>query len=186
MATYRQYRQAATLLWGDAGTFMGDEFERLNVTYFDGDLPPMPLVIGLMAYGRCIGKTRHHAAPRISIASQLFTNSLGEVSDTLVHEMVHAALMVRGQSPDHNGQPWCDEITRISKACGFDIVAKPVRPKRIPNPEHSVDPDAAKTVVVRRPDAGALTQRNLSTWPSCLPEPGIHLSDHRTIDVDTH
>jgi hypothetical protein len=182
--TYRQYRQAATLLWGDAGTFVGDEFERLNTTYFDDELPPTPLVIGLMAYGRCIGLTRHSA--RISIASQLFTDSLGAVSDTLLHEMIHAVLRVRDESSDHNDQPWCTEITRISKMCGYDIVAKPVRPRRIANPERHDNPDAPPTVVVRRPDEGALTQRELSRWPQCLPDPGIHRSDRRTIDVDTH
>jgi hypothetical protein len=184
--TYRQYRQAAELLWGEAGSFLADEFERLNGTYFDDELPPLPLVIGLMAYGRCIGKTRYHAVPRISIASQLFTDGLGEVSDTLLHEMVHAALMLRGVSPKHNDDPWCDEIIRISKMAGFDIVAKPVRPRRIVNPERDDDPDAPLTVVRRQPDEGALTQRELGRWPHCLPDPGIHRCDRRALDVDTH
>jgi hypothetical protein len=186
MDAYRQYRQAVTLLYGEAGTFLADEFERLNATYFDDELPPMRLVIGLMAYGRCIGLTRHHDVPRISIASKLFAEGLGEVSDTMLHEMVHANLMLKGESPWHNGTPWCGEITRISKTCGFDIVAKPVHPRRVPNPERNANPRAAKTKVVREPEEGALTRKELGRWPHCLPDPGIHRSDRRTISVDRY
>jgi hypothetical protein len=190
VATYRQYRQAVELLWGEAGAFLADEFERLNNTYFNDELPPLPLVIGLMAYGGCIGLTRHpveggHSVPRISIASPLFAQSLGQVSDTLLHEMAHANLVLQGKSSHHNSSPWCAEVMRLSEQCGFDVVALPVHTRRVPNPERKANRRADKTISIRprRARPGALTRKELGRWPHCLPAPGIHRSDRRTLDV---
>ena len=84
----------------------------------------MPVVIGLTAYGRCIGLTRGSAgwlaAPRITLAPELFNGNHRTqggprmVSDVLVHEMVHAVLMLRDEDPGHNGVPWCRVITELS------------------------------------------------------------------------
>ena len=110
--TYREYRDAAALLWGEAGEYAAAELARLNREHFAGSVPPLPVIIGLTAYGRCIGATLHPGAwlesPRITLASEIFNGSARcrggrrQVSDVLVHELVHAVLMLRGEDPRHN------------------------------------------------------------------------------------
>ena len=58
MATHEDYRQAAALLWGEAGEYAAEELARLNREHFAGSIPPMPVIIGLTAFGKCIGATR--------------------------------------------------------------------------------------------------------------------------------
>jgi hypothetical protein len=43
---------------GEAGDFAAAEFARLNREHFAGSIPPMPVIIGLTAFGKCIGATR--------------------------------------------------------------------------------------------------------------------------------
>ena len=50
MSTYEDYRQAAALLWGEAGDFAAAEFSRLNREHFAGSIPPMPVIIGLNVF----------------------------------------------------------------------------------------------------------------------------------------
>ena len=84
----------------------------------------------------------------------------------LVHEMVHAVLMLRGEDPGHNGEPWCKMISDLSPAVlGGEISARPARPRRVPNPEHETNPAAPKTIVARRPKAGTMTRPELASWP---------------------
>jgi hypothetical protein len=135
------------------------EFDRLNHEHFNGDLPSLPMVIGITPYGRCIGQTRHRGEwgdelPRITIASNLFQRGTDAVRDTVLHEMIHAKLILDGQDSSHNGQPWCDEIARLSPAIlGREIKAVPIRPKRIDGK------------VKRYRPRGHLTQAQLATWP---------------------
>src|SRR5260370_6452993 len=101
MSTHEDYRAAAALLWGAAGELVADEFARINRDLFGGSIPPMPVIIGLTAFGRCIGLTR--GAPRITLAPELFNGNHRTnggrrmVAHTLVHAVIHAALMFRGQ-----------------------------------------------------------------------------------------
>ena len=86
------------------------------------------------------------------------------VSDVLVHEMVHAALMLRGEDPRHNGEPWCRVITELSPGVlGQEINARPVLPRRVANPDREADPAAPKTIVVRKAEPGAMSQAELAT-----------------------
>jgi SprT-like family len=177
--TYGDYAAAAQLLWGDAGRYAYAEFRRLNQDLFAGELPPLPIVFGLTAYGRCIGLTRHpgqqRTAPRITL-STVMVNKGGErtVTDVVTHEMVHAVLMLRGQTDGHShGDAWCRLITELSPAVlGHEITAHYVAPRRIPNPAHATDPNAPKTIVVRQPLEGALPQPVISRWPGSLRPPG--------------
>jgi hypothetical protein len=185
VVTYEDYRQAAALLWGEAGEFAAAEFARLNREHFAGSIAPMPVVIGLTAYGRCIGVTKYApgwlAAPRITLAPELFNGSGRTpggprmVSDVLVHEMVHAALILRGEDPRHNGEPWCQAITELSPGVlGREITARPVLPRRVPNPARAADPAAPKTIVVRQPGPGAMSQAELAAWPHCRRPAGYY------------
>ena len=149
MTSYADYRQAAAWLWGEAGEYAADESARLNREFFAGSIPPLPIVIGLTAYGRCIGLTRVHVIPpRITLASELFNGSLRTqggplmVSDTLIHEMLHAFLMLRGENFDHNQAPWCRMITELSpELAGGEILAAPVGTMRVPNPGQGNRPE---------------------------------------------
>ena len=195
MSTYEDYRRAAALLWGEAGDFAATEFARLNREHFAGSIPPMPVIIGLTAFGRCIGLTRDGGwldSPRITLAPELFNGNHRTaggprmISDTLVHEMVHAALMLRGEDSGHNGEPWCRMITELSpELLGAEITARPVLPRRVPNPDRDSDQDAPKTVVVRKPEPGAMTQAELASWPHCL-RPGSYYHEGKPIPVPTY
>ena len=53
---------------------------------------------------------------------------------------------------------------------GRDVDARPVLPRRVPNPEREADPAAPKTVVVRLAEPGQLPRQDLARWPhSCRP-----------------
>jgi hypothetical protein len=108
------------------------------------------------------------------------------VSDVLVHEMAHAALMLRGEDPRHNGGPWCQMITELSPAVlGAEITARPVLPRRVPNPDRAADPDVPKTVVVRKPGPGAMSQAELAAWPHCR-RPGGYYLEGKPIPVPAY
>jgi hypothetical protein len=167
--TQESYLEAATVLWGDAGAFAVREFQRLNAWLFAGALPPLPIVIGLTAFGRCLGLTRARGSwadghrPRITLAPEIFQGSARmrggrhRVTDTLVHEMVHAKLMLAGADPKHNGQPWCAEITRLSPmVLGHAIVVAPVTVRRVDG------------VARRAPRDGGLPRAILARWPYSL------------------
>ena len=167
---YEDYRRAAEVLWGDAGAFLVDEQQRMNADYFDGELPPLPVVIGITAYGKCIGVTRpemYTGVPRITIASNLFKRGAQPVADTLVHEMVHAKLQLAGVTSvgsQHIRPEWCAEITRITPLLlGCEIKATP--PKSVRTKDGAV--------IKRTPD-GHLTRDELARWPHSLREDGYH------------
>jgi hypothetical protein len=165
--TAADYRLAAEILWGEAGAWAVDEYARLNARCFAGELPPLPVVIGLTAFGRCLGLTRYRGEwpgglPRISLQSGLFARGTGAVGDILLHEMVHARLTLAGLDPRHNGGPWCAEVERLSReAFGAAARAEPVHPRRV------------NGVSVRQAREGCLTRKQLASWPLCLRPPGI-------------
>jgi hypothetical protein len=183
-ATVGDYRWAAGLLWGEAGEFAVDEFDRINRDVFGcGGLPPLPIVIGITAYGHCTGLTRYRARPRISLASRLFANTL-MVRDTLIHEMGHASLLLQRLTPDHNAAPWCHLVERLSPVVvGVAVRAQPARSVRVPNPARATDPDAPKTVVRKATPGGALTRGELAHWPHSI-RPAGYYEGGREIPVD--
>jgi len=130
------------------------------------------MVIGITAYGHCIALTRGYDRPRISIASTLFRDGTVAVSATILHEMIHAKLVLEGKDSAHNGQPWCDEITRLSPSVlGRAIHAKPVRPRRVDGkPKRVVEP-------------GHLSRKELARWPHHAHE---NLTGGAVIPVDTY
>jgi hypothetical protein len=196
---YGTYADAAALLWGEAGTYAAAELARINRELFAGSIPPMPVVIAMTPYGHCIGLTgapRWLESPRVTLAPEIFTGSRDkydgagrwvrgrlrggprQVSDVLTHELIHAALILRGEDSQHNGDPWCKLITELSRdVLGLDITARPVRPRRVPNPARETDPEAPKTIVKRIPHPGALDQMQLARWPYCLRPPGWYDDD---------
>jgi hypothetical protein len=171
--SHDDYVHAAATLWGDAGVFAYRTFDALNDEYFDGGLPALPIVIGITAFGKCIALTRSEGTdilPRITLASNIFAPTghgqqmrtaypygANVVRDVLLHEMIHAQLRLDGQDGQHNGQPWCDAITRLSPAVlGHGILAAPVKARRVDGK------------VVKAPRDGYLPQAALASWPGSL------------------
>lgn len=187
------YAEAATLLWGSAGQYASEEFSRLNVDIWDGELPDLPIVIGITAYSKCVGVTRCRDLPRITLSSEIFNGSTRlatpgalYVSDVLLHEMTHAVLHLRGQTANHNEDPWCEEITRITPLIGLDeIIAEPVNPRRVPNPARQLDPTAPKTVPMRIARTGTLTRGQLARWPLSIRPEGYYPAG-QPLPVDTY
>jgi hypothetical protein len=168
LPTHADYRQAARVLWGEAGTFAVDEYKRLNKRLFSDELPPVPIVIGITAYGHCIGLTRREGEwdgglPRITLAASLFRAGENEVRDVLTHEMIHVKLLLADDDSSHNGKPWCAEIERLSPlVLSRPVNAKPVHPRRIEGKNR------------RLPLDGHLTRKQLAAWPQSLREPDRH------------
>jgi hypothetical protein len=164
--TLADYRRAAEVLWGEAGAWAVDEYQRHNLAYFGGELPPVPIVIGLTAYGHCLGITRHEGewsgeVPRITLQSPVFAKGTLWVSDIIIHEMVHAKLMLAQENVRHNARPWCAEIERLSPlVLGRSIKAAPVNPRRIGGKN------------VRLEHEGHLSRDLLSRWPYSIREGG--------------
>jgi hypothetical protein len=127
MAT--SYRDAAITLWGEAGAYAHDAYQRLQ-PLFPGLPDELPIVIGLTAYGHCVGLTRAdwEHGPRITIASGEFKPTWNAtwqvwrpggtrlVDDTMVHEMTHAWLHLTGQKVKHDSEAWYAAIRRLSPA----------------------------------------------------------------------
>jgi hypothetical protein len=67
---------------------------------------------------------------------------------------------------------------------GRQVDARPVLPRRVPNPDRDADPAAPKTAVVRLAEPGQLPGQALARWPhSCRPA-GYYVGD-RPIWVPT-
>jgi hypothetical protein len=154
-------------------------------------MPPLPIVVGLTAYGKCIGATLSGPewleSPRITLAPGVFNNGgTFMVGEVLVHEMIHAAPRLRGENSDHNAEPWCRLITELSPGVlGREITARPVLPRRVPNPDRAANPAAPKTKVVRRAEPDALSQTELATWPHSL-RPAAYYEGGERISVPTY
>lgn len=161
--------------WGPAGRFAYADYDRLNVAHFSGELPVLPIVIGLTAYGHCLGLTRHGDGeqwPRITLASTYFAAGHHAVSDVLVHEMLHADLILRGLDPAHNGKPWCEAITRLSPSVlGLEVKAAPVNPRRI------------NGAVARVPLDGYLPRAVLARWPGSMRPPSWDAGDPLSVST---
>jgi hypothetical protein len=109
------YRDASAVLWGEAGTYCHDSYQRWLPLF--GELPEtLPIVIGITAYGHCIGLSRitWTHGPRITIASNQFWRGGGAVDDVMVHEMLHCWLYLTGQDTAHKGAAWYAAINRLS------------------------------------------------------------------------
>ena len=152
-------REAATIFWGDAGTYVYDCYQQLRPLF--PNLPDtLPIVIGLSAYGKCSGITRandpHLNSPRISIATQYLPQGTGYVKDVMLHKMIHTTLHLSGRNTNHNGADWYAECQRLAQTVlGHPITLVPYsrqrKPVRVPNPKWTEGSDLPKTIVRKVP-----------------------------------
>lgn len=186
------YRDAALKLWGEAGGYVHDAYTK-HLPLFDNLPNELPIVIGLSAYGHCIGHTRVGDAaldgPRITIASNTFASGTTEVSDVMLHEMMHVSLHLRGQSMAHAGEPWyrlcrdlaphvLGEALNIKRGSGRKSV-------RIENPKYNADgPDTRKTLVRKVSVEGGTNHADVARFPYSYRPAGTPTG--RIIDVPTY
>lgn len=169
------YRSAAVALWGEAGRYAYDSYARMRGAYFPELPEQIPIVIGLTAYGKCLGATMGawEHGPRISLHPTMAFGCGGRfVDDVLVHECLHAWLRQTGRSPDHDSEDWYAEVRRLSPAVlgrAVDIHRGSDRKSvRVPNPNYEPGVDDRKTVV-RKIRMGEEHAR-VASWPhSCRP-----------------
>lgn len=161
-------REAAIDLWGDAGDYVHAAYTRLRGLYFPTLPESMPIVIGLTAFGRCIGMTRHKwtsATARISIAPGIFAKGERAVDDLLVHEMAHVRIG-RSSNPrsSHHTDEWYAIVNELSPAVlGYDVqVSRGADRKSVRVP----DPSGRHKTTVRKVRVHEETQhRDVAGWP---------------------
>ena len=166
------FREAAAVLWGDAGAYVHDAYSELRPLY--PELPPaVPIVIGITAYGKCMGLTRAGFAhgPRISVASNAFSRGRGFVADVMAHEMAHCWLIVTGRQAGHDGADWYEAVRRLSPAVlGHEVDVRRGSgggrtSVRVPNPDYVPGGEAPKTVVRKRRVEGDTQHGDVARWP---------------------
>jgi hypothetical protein len=159
--------EAAATLWGQAGIYLYAAYYRLRDQHFPELPAELPMVIGLTAYGHCIGLTRSWpTGARISLAPGVFARGEGMVDDVLVHEMLHVALIAAGQDPKHAGEPWYREVRRLSPSVlgrELDIDRPKRRSVRVPNPAYG--PDDRRRTLVRKVSHGSGGHAEVARWP---------------------
>lgn len=174
--TTTNYRAASAAFWptGDVD-YAYDAFDTINRIIYGGELPAMPIMYELQPHGKRLGYCAHGEPPRISLHPSLLRPksarpwswdrdkwNAATLADVLTHEMVHAALFVRGEKPDHNASPWAAEVVRQSPIVGLgSIVASPWKRAR--------KPDGGLTYKPTTP--GSIPRATMATWPySCRPD----------------
>jgi hypothetical protein len=165
------YRDAAAALWGEAGVYAHDAYARIRAEHYP-DLPPqLPIVIGLTAYGHCLGltETGWKHGPRISIFSPLFGAGADQVDDLLIHEMLHASLGLAGLDIKHRGADWYAAVRRLSPAVlGHDLDVRRGADRksvRVPNPDYTEGGSEPRTVVRKVRVKDAVPHAAVARWP---------------------
>lgn len=167
------YRDAAVRLWGPAGAYAHDSYTR-SLPLYPGLPESLPIVIGITAYGHCIGLTRPDwtTGPRITLFSSLFAAGTHQVDDVMIHEMLHAWLAVKGEDIHHDGAAWYSAVRRLSPAVlgtGLDVKRGSDRKSvRVPNPDYGEGDDTRKTVVRKVPVPGAVQHADVARWPQAF------------------
>ena len=173
------YREAARTFWPHHAELIYDGFDTINRLCFANEVPMHGIIVGLIAHGGALGLTRPDG--RIILHPSLLTPATRNpwgipaescspalVVDVLTHEMVHAYLFARGLTPDHNDEPWCKEVQRLSPIIGQgSVVAAPWRRSRRSKSEggglHYTSTE------------GALTRKQLKHWPN---RPANYYAEH--------
>jgi hypothetical protein len=132
----------------------------------------LPIVIGITAYGACVGLTRGEwgHGPRITIFSSLFHHGRNRVADTMAHEMLHAWLVVTGQAIEHDSDDWYAAVRRLSPAVlGLELDVRRGQDRksvRVPNPAYESGNGKPKTLV--RKQRVSHVHEKVAGWPSAF------------------
>lgn len=186
------YRDAAIVYWGEAGAYAYDAYARLRAGFYPELPDQLPIVIGLTAYGACLGLTRGRweHGPRITLPPEIFRGTTAQsagrklpggdrlVDDVLAHEMLHVSLGLAGLNSKHDGAPWYDAVRRLSPAVlGWEIGAHRGADRksvRIPNPAYEPGGDEPKTLVRKVPVDTAVQHADVAGWPGAFRPDGYY------------
>jgi hypothetical protein len=197
------YRDAAVKFWGAAGACAYDTYARIRPALYPELPEQLPIVIGITAYGHCIGLTRPGwtTGPRITLPPEVFQGTTAEgasrlirggerqVDDVLTHEMLHAWLHVTGRQADHDSADWYEAVRRLSPAVlGREVDARRGAARksvRVPNPDYQPGAEVPKTLVRKEPVKAAIQHGDVARWPHAFRP--LDYYDHQTpIDCPTY
>lgn len=180
------YRAAAVKFWGEAGAYAYDAYARIRPVLYPELPEQLPMVIGITAYGHCLGLTRGNwkHGPRISLPAEIFQGTTAEdarrhviggtrqVDDTLTHEMLHVWLFVTGRQVHHDSADWYEAVRRLSPAViGRELGARRGADRksvRIPNPAYEPGSAEPKTLVRKELVTGAIQHGDVARWPQAF------------------
>jgi hypothetical protein len=170
MKTTTTYRDAAVALWGEAGAFAHDRYDRYRHELYLQLPDELPIVIGITAYAHCAGLTAStwKYGPRITLESRRFWQGREFVADVLMHEMLHAWLGVMGRDTSHDSRAWYAAVNRLSPlVLGRELGAvrgAARRSVRVPNPLAG-EPGEPKTLVRKVANPDAVPHGDVARWP---------------------
>lgn len=185
------YRVAAEVLWGEAGAYAHDAYDRIRAELYPGLPGQLPIVIGITAYGHCHGLTRSawRHGPRISLASTAFGRGARWVDDILTHEMLHVHLSLAGLRSGHDGAAWYEHVRRLSPAAlGYEVNARRGADRksvRIRNPGWEPGSGVPKTIVRKQPVDAAVQHADVAGWPCAFRPDGYYQRD-KPIDCPSY
>jgi hypothetical protein len=157
--TYQEALITAEHAFGDKGRQTIELWQQYNLAYFGGQLRPTPIIyVPTSTYGHWIGLCHtNHPAERADLI-YLMRKDWETVRGALLHEMVHQALVESARDSKHDGQPWRDEIMRISRD-HFGILFHAGRIKV------TKEKGTRKSIKVNE---GDLTQGQIASWPDSV------------------
>jgi len=183
MTVQRTYREHLAYLWGDAGTYAHDAYGRIRREHFPELPEQLPIVIGITAYGACLGMTRGGwpDGARITLESRRFAEGRRVIDDVLIHEMLHARLILDDRKTDHVSADWYDAVRRLSPAVlGRELGIKPGGARksvRVPNPAYTEDGDEPKTLVRKVRVDHAVPHELVARWPGAFRPDGYYAGE---------
>jgi hypothetical protein len=150
--------------FGELGRTTVHLWQQYNRDYFGGVLRATPvLYVPTSPYGHWVGCTVRDANIYLMFprdANDDHYRKWPYVRGVLLHEMIHQYLAQLGKDPAHAGQPWCDEIMRISQLLGRNIWAGKYIVKRVNG--KSV---RANELPPESTEARILDQAEIARWP---------------------
>ena len=114
--SYGEMEAMLNRAFGERGIETARAWQAYNTSYFDSRLEPVPIFHVAATpdsrwWGLCTGSWNQRRVANIQIGK-----AAGDGwRETLLHEMVHQALFEAGLVPGHDGEPWRNEIMRISR-----------------------------------------------------------------------
>lgn len=157
----------STKAFGANGERVVRLWQQYNRAFFAGELKPVPvLFVPTSPYGHWAGLCTGMPAIRVVNNILLMRRTWPRTREILLHEMVHQHLVETGSNPKHAGQPWCDEIMRISRDyLGADFWAGSVTVIK------EREGDRRKSKKINRPSCAgveSIPMKAIATWPTSL------------------
>jgi hypothetical protein len=158
--TFEDMRLIADRCFAELGAKTVLLWKRYNANYFGGELKPTPvLYVPTSPYGHWVGCTVFDRNIYLMYPGE--KRSWGFVRGVLLHEMLHQYLRQVGKATAHQGEPWREEIMRISRLFGLEVWAGKYTVAKIDGRSVRINkpnPDASSK-------AQALNQDQISKWP---------------------